>query len=132
MAYREPGVDREQDEDDRREVEALLAGVRRRRRTMLVALGALGAALVVAGVVFLPHTRKSPEAREVLHDPGEDVCTRSGGRVAHRNCCAGDYPGTCAPGAFGCNPRVQVPCLVCECGQGRCFDVDAGCVGESP
>jgi hypothetical protein len=53
-----------------------------------------------------------------------DACISSGGTVQKTLCCkaTGDFPNLCSIGACGCAPDQSHEVLVCDCGEGRCFD----------
>ena len=62
-------------------------------------------------------------------------CLASGGTVAKEMCCksAPDFPDTCLIGACGCSPENSKETLVCQCGDGMCFDgVTKSCVPSDP
>jgi len=59
----------------------------------------------------------------------EQVCRESGGTAATGMCClqTGDFPNLCLIGACGCSPDNSHEVMVCDCGDGMCFD-GTGCV----
>lgn len=67
--------------------------------------------------------------------PEYATCLASGGTVAKEMCCksAPDFPDTCLIGACGCSPEDSKETLVCQCGEGMCFDsVTKSCVPRDP
>lgn len=51
-------------------------------------------------------------------------CLASGGRISTSLCCASseDFPSSCLIGACGCSPNNSKAVMICECGNGECFD----------
>jgi hypothetical protein len=134
MTYRNPSDDRaDEAERDRREAGALLSGMTNRRRstvTLVAFLAVLGTALAVGGLIVYRSTQKPASSAPALN-PLTLLCTKSGGNLKMEPCCGEDYPGTCAPGPFGCAPSARHACVICDCPASQCFDVDAGCI-KSP
>jgi len=62
----------------------------------------------------------------------EQACLDSGGEVKISLCClsSGDFPNLCLVGPCGCSPENSHEVMICDCGEGKCFDGEE-CV-ESP
>jgi hypothetical protein len=135
MTYRNPSDDRAGEaERDRREAEALLSGMSNRRRSTLVLVAffvVLGTALAIGGIFVYRSMKTPPLPPPPPLNPLIALCTGSGGNLKMEPCCGEDYPGTCAPGPFGCAPNARHACVICDCPASQCFDVDAGCI-KSP
>jgi hypothetical protein len=58
---------------------------------------------------------------------GEMKCVNSGGTVATSSCClsAGDFSNSCLIGACGCSPSNSKAVETCNCGIGKCFDINS-------
>jgi len=54
----------------------------------------------------------------------KQACLMSGGRIAASLCCksANDFPNSCLIGSCGCSPDDSKATMICECGEGKCFD----------
>ena len=83
-------------------------------------------------------TSTTPEQKETVEKDAEtttetasreeigasQACLISGGRIAASLCCksAGDFPNSCLVGACGCSSDNSKAIMICECGEGKCFD----------
>jgi hypothetical protein len=66
----------------------------------------------------------------------EEACLNSGGEVTTAMCClqTDDFPNTCAIGPCGCATENSHEVVVCDCGEGMCFNGNS-CIemeGEEP
>ncbi|MFA5747115.1 MAG: hypothetical protein WC926_03490 [Candidatus Paceibacterota bacterium] len=66
----------------------------------------------------------NPETGSQDETGASQACLASGGRVSTSLCCksAGDFPNSCLIGACGCSPDNSKAVMICECGDGKCFD----------
>jgi hypothetical protein len=64
------------------------------------------------------------DAADARLDPAAVGCESSGGTVSTASCCGSSepFPDLCAVGACGCADEDSVELVVCDCGEGRCFD----------
>ena len=92
----------------------------------------LMAIILVGCMQQQPQGNQTPTPQPTL--TRDDLCAQSGGTVKMRPCCmlADDFPDTCLIGACGCSPDNSHQVKVCDCGEGKCWDISQNaCITNS-